>query len=676
MVTQGQTLQLGTPVERELPPNEAHLYSITLEENMFVQVVVEQRGIDLKIQVATPDGKSLGDFDSPNGNQGPEHVSFVAVSAGAYRLTVDRLDRHDKSSGGYEIKLLEIRQATEQELKASKNLEVTKAKGLALLSEIDAIIAEIRSPHTRIRAQFQAAQLLLEADDKRSGKYLNDAANGVKEFLANLDTASKDYSRNLSTMSQLRMQIMTVLTKRDPEAALDFVRSTRMPFEAYGNERERMEHEVSLELTIANEIVAQDPKRTIQLARQSLKQGYSASLMHTLSMVKQKNVELATDFANEVAAKLLDEKLLKAGPGAYLAGNLLGDCRTTPRPELKPGINDAPAERFLSPDKCRDLAQKSYREALAYTPPGPNMYSPDRDAAWNLLYGLKRLGTELDAFIDGGSAAVAKKLSDLDGITTPAQAAYQQAQTKINENEPLDSALQLIEKVPEEMRESLYTQLANNAASRGEGARARQILSEHISNPFQLRQAMFNVDLQEMYQFINRGKVEDALRAIAALRTPSERGHLLSQIARQIGLGYKRAAALNLLEQARAMLAPGVHAQDQQQMNGLLEIARAFSRYDSKRAFEIVEPLVDQLNDICTAARTLEGFGQENYQDDELDMLNGNSIGNLATQMTGALGALALTNFERAKSSADRLRLPEVRLRAYLDIAQHTIQPK
>ncbi|HEX5833082.1 MAG TPA: hypothetical protein VFY34_04475, partial [Pyrinomonadaceae bacterium] len=251
-----------------------------------------------------------------------------------------------------------------------------------------------------------------------------------------------------------------------------------------------------------------------------------------------------------------------------------------------------------------------------------------------------------------------------------------QAQTKINENEPLDGALQLIEKVPEEMRESLYTQLANNAASRGEGARARQILSEHISNPFQLRQAMFNVDLQEMYQFINRGKVEDALRAIAALRTPSERGHLLSQIARQIGLGYKRAAALNLLEQARAMLAPGVHAQDQQQMNGLLEIARAFSRYDSKRAFEIVEPLVDQLNDICTAARTLEGFGQENYQDDELDMLNGNSIGNLATQMTGALGALALTNFERAKSSADRLRLPEVRLRAYLDIAQHTIQPK
>ena len=44
-------------------------------------------------------------------------------------------------------------------------------------------------------------------------------------------------------------------------------------------------------------------------------------------------------------------------------------------------------------------------------------------------------------------------------------------------------------------------------------------------------------------------------------------------------------------------------------MNALLEIARAFARYDAKRAFEIIDPLVEQFNDLCTAARTLEGFG-------------------------------------------------------------------
>ena len=111
-------------------------------------------------------------------------------------------------------------------------------------------------------------------------------------------------------------------------------------------------------------------------------------------------------------------------------------------------------------------------------------------------------------------------------------------------------------------------------------------------------------------------------------------------------------------------------------MTALLELARAFVRYDAKRAFEITDPLVDQTNEICAAARTLEGFGPEYFQNDELDMQNGNNVANVVTQISSALGTLAITNFERAKSMADRLRLPEVRLRAYLDIAQQTIQAK
>ena len=77
-----------------------------------------------------------------------------------------------------------------------------------------------------------------------------------------------------------------------------------------------------------------------------------------------------------------------------------------------------------------------------------------------------------------------------------------------------------------------------------------------------------------------------------------------------------------------------------------------------------------------TAARTLEGFGQENYEDDELNLQTGNSISQVAGRMSSALGALALVNFERAKGASDRLRLPEMRLRAYLDIALQTVPIK
>jgi len=149
---------------------------------------------------------------------------------------------------------------------------------------------------------------------------------------------------------------------------------------------------------------------------------------------------------------------------------------------------------------------------------------------------------------------------------------------------------------------------------------------------------------------------------------------MLMNVIGQIGPGQKRASALNSLEQARSLLAPELQAQDQEQMYALVELAKAFSRYDAKRAFEMLDPLVDQLNDLCTAAHTLDGFGGQFYQDDELDLQNGNTLANLAVQMSGTLGMLAVTNFERAKLTSDRLRLPELRLRAYLDIAQQTIE--
>ncbi|HKS11176.1 MAG TPA: PPC domain-containing protein [Pyrinomonadaceae bacterium] len=672
-VAQDQTLKLGTSVERQLGPNATHTYTITVAENTYVQIVVEQRGIDVMVQVTSPDAKSLGDFDSPNGTDGPENVSFVAVAAGTYRIIVAPLNRQEQTSGKYEIKIVELREATEQELKTSKNLEVVKAKGLALLNDIDGMLAEIRSPQTRIRTQMQLAQFLWPIDEKRASKYLTDAANGVKEFLT-VDPTSNEYVKNYSATMQLRMEIITLLTPHDPEAALAFLRTTKLPLDPYGNEREQKNQELSLELNIAGELAAKDPKRALQIARQNLKKGLSANITNTVVLLRAKSPELAAEFAGEVVAKILEDKLLKAGSGAFLAGSFMHGCRPTSNVQ-KVGMDEATIPPLLPPETCRELLQKSYQEAIAFTPPPPNNYSPERDAANQLLHGLRNLGPDLDTLIVGGSAAVTKKLNELNG-NAMTELAFQDAQTKINENGPMDSTFEAIEKVPDEMRDSLYSQLASTYAVRGDGPGARKIINEKIANPFQRRQQLGNVDIQETYQFMARGKVEEALRTVSSLRTPRERANLLGQIARQIGPGQKRAAAMNLLEQARAMLAPGEQAQDQDQMTALLELSRAFVRYDAKRAFEIVEPLVDQTNEICAAARTLEGFGPEYYQNDELDVQNGNSVANVVTQISSALGTLAITNFERAKAMADRLRLPEVRLRAYLDIAQQTIQSK
>ena len=113
-------LQPNAPIDRTLGPNQIHEFTVTLEENAWIQFVVEQQGIDVVVKSFSPEGRALGEFDSPNGNDGPEHVSFVATTAGIYRITVNPLDPADTTSGRYQIKILEMRQATEQEIKASQ----------------------------------------------------------------------------------------------------------------------------------------------------------------------------------------------------------------------------------------------------------------------------------------------------------------------------------------------------------------------------------------------------------------------------------------------------------------------------------------------------------------------------------------------------------------------------
>jgi len=284
---------------------------------------------------------------------------------------------------------------------------------------------------------------------------------------------------------------------------------------------------------------------------------------------------------------------------------------------------------------------------------------------------LKQMKTDLQSYAPERVAAVEKKWTELNSTGGAQAEQWQKYQTAINEG-AID--VESVKRAPREMQDQLYQQIANKAAAAGDPARARQLLIDHITNPMQRQQALNNLDQQAIFGAMARGKVDEALRILGAFRPVNERAAILAQIVNQIGPGLKRSAAVAFLEQARSMIGPTAQAEDQRQMHALFEIARAFSRFDSTRAFEIVEPLIDQFNELSAAAATMDGFGQKYFQDGEVIMQNGNSIGEAANQLGTALGNLALVNFERAKAAADRIRLVDVRMQAYLDIAQQTIQ--
>lgn len=669
-----QSLQLGTPIERTIAPGQSHTYQVVAEENSLVQITVEQRGIDVVVRVTHPTGKKPAEYDSPNGDDGPENVSFVTAGKNPYFIEVTPLGREPGPAGKYEIRLIELRQATEQEIKESKGQELLKARGLALLNEIEGIIAEVRLPQTRVKAQMQAALLLWDSDEKRALKYFTDATIGFKELIANVDANSREYTKNYHVIQSMRFEMVHALTSRQPELALSFLRSSPPLADPYGNQRDLAANEAAMEMQIAHHIAAKDPKRTLEIARENLKKGYSSALTNTIGTLRRQNPEMAAELATEAANKLLGEKITRDSQAAALVVGLIQLSRSQGGNQ-DGETNGSPRRIPLLADQLRrELLQKAINEAMAFKTSNALTYSPERDYTWNLLHGLQQLGPEVDTVMDGTAAAVNKKLNELTTVNSSLGPLQRFHDALNNSNMPIDEVIQVLSKAPKDQQDQLFSTLANRVQNSGDPARARQIVNEYITGPYQRQQALTNIETQEIYAAMAKGKIEEALRNVANLSTPQERAQALTNLANQIGPGYKRATALLFLDQARGLLSGSPQAQDQTQMQALLEIAKAFSRYDSKRAFEIVDPLIDQFNDISAAARTMEGFGGEYYEQEELILQNGNVIANVANQLSSALGTLALTNFDRARLTADRLRLPEVRLRAYLEIAQQAIQ--
>jgi len=88
-------LKLNEVVERELSKGQMHEYQVTLKAGEFMQVRVEQKGVDVVLSICSRDGKQLVEMDSPNEAEGFEILSFKANDAGIRIGRVNYLDQTD-----------------------------------------------------------------------------------------------------------------------------------------------------------------------------------------------------------------------------------------------------------------------------------------------------------------------------------------------------------------------------------------------------------------------------------------------------------------------------------------------------------------------------------------------------------------------------------------------------
>ena len=130
-----RSLELGAPIEREIKGGESHSYKITVAADEYLQVIVEQRGINMVLTLFGPDGKNLSEVNSSKAAQ--ESLPFVAERAGDYRLEVRPVEK-DATTARYEAKLVALRAPTTDDRSLAEALRLfSKALGLANEGKLD-----------------------------------------------------------------------------------------------------------------------------------------------------------------------------------------------------------------------------------------------------------------------------------------------------------------------------------------------------------------------------------------------------------------------------------------------------------------------------------------------------------------------------------------------------------
>ena len=124
------SLEPGKPIERELSGGHSHSYKITMISGQYLQVVVDQRGIDVALALFAPDGKKISEVDSEHLVEGSETVSVIAKATGAYLLEARSAEKTARA-GRYEIKVEELRATTaEDEYRVAAEVAFREAEQL------------------------------------------------------------------------------------------------------------------------------------------------------------------------------------------------------------------------------------------------------------------------------------------------------------------------------------------------------------------------------------------------------------------------------------------------------------------------------------------------------------------------------------------------------------------
>ena len=99
-------------------------------------------------------------------------------------------------------------------------------------------------------------------------------------------------------------------------------------------------------------------------------------------------------------------------------------------------------------------------------------------------------------------------------------------------------------------------------------------------------------------------------------------------------------------------------------------------RLDPDQAFGILQTVVVRLNELVAAAVVLDGIDFHYLKDGEWIMPGANNLGNMVGLLDQTLASLGRIDFDRARTLADQIGRPEMRVLMEIDLVQTALGVK
>lgn len=559
---------------------------------------------------------------------------------------------------------------TEAQSKAQKELE---QKALGLLDDVIKDSESFKHAENRIRIRAAVAYVLWKYDEARARLLFREAMASLIDLLKEpADEDPAEARKKFEGPKQLRAEMLQMLAQRDARLARELLRATRPPASQAGNDSEGAEYlDRETDLNLATQIASSDPKLAAEIAQESLSKGFAYQLPRLVETIREKDPDVAARLASDIMTKLRTEKLESSREARNFAISLLRIATQSAETDAKDKQkNPTP---LLDQTSLRELTEMVAAEALR---------SPAQNA--DMLSSLQSMMPVVEKYAPARVGQIRQKAPPVvvfneDEDSEGAEIVEMEKYQTLIEKGSADELLSAAPKASEVAREILYQRAASKIMEQGDAERARQIITEKVQEPTQRKRMLAELDKVAAATAAEQGKVEQTRKMLATLHTNEERVMLLAQLASGAAAKGQKKIALQLLEEARGML--GQRAKNINQLGAQLMVARAYAQLDPSRSLAILEPIVDQLNELLGAATVLGGFFvEELVRDDEimlgpLSMFFGVASNVLLQQYVADITTLARADFDRTKALADRFQRDEIRTMARLMLAQSILFP-